>query len=426
MKFLVGYKKLLIYIKISLHIAIKYFFKVPIQKYPRFLYRSWLLLINFRHNKVVKLTNGYKLQLYLPSYPSKAFFYALESKLIRTIPSPVSIVFSMTKACSYRCPHCYQKDDKGKDLDQEKLENTLIKIRDKGTAFFNIEGGEPFIRFDRLAKLIKLLDSRSEIWINTTGAHAIEDRIIELQKLGVLGFMVSIHSPDPDTHDNFTRIKGSFDVACNFIKKCKSLGLGITINCVLSEEELKEGKLKDMMNLAKSLEVEYVQLIHPKPAGGWLNKKDQMQNDTAFIKDVEKQHILYNSSKKANFPSLSAQVFEERKEGLGCTAGGIDRFYINANGEVQPCEFLNISFGNINEEDYETIFQRMRSYFPTANLDWLCCTQAEAISKIMKKYKLYRTPIPWKYTKELVDTWNRGKETDIYKKLGIYNSDSNS
>ncbi|MCP3659870.1 MAG: radical SAM protein [Bacteroidetes bacterium] len=421
MKFLTGFRKKLIFLKISIHIAFKYLFKIPIYRYPRFIYQCYLLLNNFRHNKVVKILNTYKLQLYLPAYPSKAFFYALQSKLLRKIPGPVSTVFSMTKACSYKCPHCYQRNDKGRDLDENKLEETLLKIRDKGVAFFNIEGGEPFIRFDRLLKLIKKLDDRSEIWINTTGAHSTKDKLLELKRNNVFGFMVSIHSADSTTHDNFTRIKGAFDVACDFIKICKDIGFAIAINSVLSEEELKQGKLKDLMNLAKGLNTDYVQLIHPKPSGGWLHKKEEMQKEEKFITKVEKEHIKYNSSKMSEYPSLSAQVFEERKEGLGCTAGAIDRFYINANGEVQPCEFLNISFGNVNDEEFEVIYDRMRSYFKTPRLDWLCCTQAEDIAKIMKKYNLFRTPLPWKYTKELVDNWDRGEETKIYKKIGIYN-----
>ncbi len=422
--YITGIRKFFLYNRISVHIFFKYITKVRITNFPRFIHRSLLLLYNFRHHKIIKVKEGYKLQLYMPAYPSKAFFYALEIKLLNNPPGPISAVFSMTKACAYKCPHCYQRNDKGADLEEKKLTETLLKIRDKGVAFFNIEGGEPFIRFDRLAKLIKNLDNRSEIWINTTGDKATEERLRELKKIGVLGFMVSIHSPDPEKHDSFTRVKGSFNVAVDFIKICKKLNFGITINCVLSESEIREGKLKDMMNLSKKLNCDYVQLIHPKPSGAWIDKKDNMQKEKALIRDIEKMHIYYNSVKTKDYPSLSAQVFEEREEGLGCTAGGIDRFYINANGEFQPCEFLNISFGNVNEEDFDVIYNRMRSYFPTPGEDWLCCTQAEDIRKIMKKYSLFKTPIPWKYTKELVDNWNRGKETKLYKKLKIYKNDS--
>ena len=59
----------------------------------------------------------------------------------------------------------------------------------------------------------------------------------------------------------------------------------------------------------------------------------------------------------------------------GCTAGGIERFYVNANGDVQPCEFVNVSFGNVNEEDFNNIYRRMRKYFRDPRTNWICCTE---------------------------------------------------
>ena len=311
-------------------------------------------------------------------------------------------------------------NDKGSDLEESKLIETLLKVRDKGVAMFDIEGGEPFLRFERLLNLIKVLDRRSEIWVNTTGSEVSEDKLLALKKNGLFGLMISIHSPDSQIHDAFTGIKGSFDVACNTIRLCKQLGLVAAINSVLSEDEIKEGKLDNLMKLSRDYQADFVQLIHPKPSGRWLNKKDHMQNEKSFIYQIEQAHLLYNSKDKLDYPSLAAQVFEERIEGLGCTAGAVDRFYINAAGEVQPCEFLNISFGNVNEEDFEIIFNRMRFYFQEPCTNWLCCTQAENISNLMKKHNLESTPIPWKYTKELVDNWDRGSITKLYQKLGIY------
>ena len=52
---------------------------------------------------------------------------------------------------------------------------------------------------------------------------------------------------------------------------------------------------------------------------------------------------------------------------------------MGADGEVQPCEFLNVSFGNVRDEPFETILRRMREHLHTPSTDWLCCTQAETI-----------------------------------------------
>jgi len=73
-----------------------------------------------------------------------------------------------------------------------------------------------------------------------------------------------------------------------------------------------------------------------------------------------------------DFPAISAQVLEEDRSRFGCTAGGVDRFYINAKGDVQACEFLNLSFGNILEEEFDSIYRRMRAQFTPPGETWLC------------------------------------------------------
>lgn len=423
-RFLTGLAKAAIYARIIVHVPLYYLvrpdnFHSPLD-YWRFLRRAFRLLLVFRHNKIVKTFNGYKLHLYLPAYPSRAFFYALESKLLQNPPGPTTVVFSMTKACTYHCKHCYQREDTGADLPEAALINTARQVRDMGVAMFDIEGGEPFSRFERLLNLVQSFDNRTEIWVNTTGANVKPGMMEKLKQSGLFGLMVSIHSSDPEVHDELTGISGAFTVACDILRKCRELGLVAAINTVLSEEEVKAGGIKRIMALADQLGCDYVQLIHPKPAGEWLGRKEEMQTSKQLIADIRREHLRYNSPAKRDFPSLAAQVFEEAESVLGCTAGAIDRFYIGASGEVQPCEFLNISFGNIKEEPFPVIYTRMRSYFPYPCCDWLCCTQANAIYRILEHNNIKHTPLPWPQTKDLVESWDRGPATPIYDRLGIY------
>lgn len=423
-RFITGFGKMMIYLRIILHIPLYYAcgpnrITSPIA-YFRFLRRALRLLLVFRHNKIVHTAAGYKLHLYLPAYPSPAFFYAIESKLLRTPSGPTTIVYSMTKACPCHCEHCYQKKDAADDLDEAAMIETALAVRDSGVAFFDIEGGEPFARYSRLLRLVQALDARSEIWINTSGMLVKPEQLAELKQAGTLGLMVSIHSPDSHTHDAFTGMDGSFDAACTTIRAARHVGLAVAANTVLSEEAIRSGGLKKLMTFTRELDCDFVQLIHPKPAGLWIGRTEAMQTDPALIRFIQQSHVHYNGHAMRSYPALAAQVFEEQRNVLGCTAGAIDRFYVGASGEVQPCEFLNLSFGNVRDESFETIFQRMRSYFPTPGTDWLCCTQAAAIQKLIEKHGITQTPVPWETTKELVEAWNRGEPTPIYDKLGIY------
>ena len=235
--------------------------------------------------------------------------------------------------------------------------------------------------------------------------------------------MVSVHSPDSALHDAFCGVPGAFGTACACVRMARKAGLAVTLNSVLSEEELQRGRLSQLMALADELDCHFVQLIHPKPSGAWLGRDDGMQRGGAIIRQVEEAHRFYNSPASDSTTALAAQVFEERADVLGCTAGAIDRFYVNASGELQPCEFLNISFGNLVQEPFDVVFGRMREAFPNARTNWLCCTQASEIHRLFVESGSKHTPLPWDLTRKLVAGWDRGEPTPLYRRLRIYGGD---
>lgn len=420
-----GFGKGLLYCRIALHVALAYALRMrklgwSLRDYFVFLRRAAILLLSFRHNKAVRVATGYKLDIYVPAYPSEAFFRVVDSKLVTRPAAPTTVVFSMTKACRYKCGHCYQRMDGGADLDESSLLTAAKDMLECGVAYFNVEGGEPMLLFDRLERLLQVIDRRGEVWVNTTGDSLSPDKMARLKALNVLGVMVSIHASTPEAHDAFTGVPGSFEKARQALRAFKAAGFATAINSVLSEKDVLAGGIDSLMEVAKSLSCDYVQLIHPKPAGAWLGKHSGMQMTSELVAKIQERHLHYNLAVAKSYPGLAAQVFEESELALGCTSGGVDRFYLNAHGEVQPCEFLNVSFGNVKDEPFAAILARMRSHFKTPGCDWLCCTQADSINEAIGRSEGRQTPLPRCETEKLVDTWKRGKPTPLYKRLGIY------
>lgn len=423
--FVTGIGKVAAYVRIAAGVAVRYARRRrslgwSLRDYARFLARALRLLLIFRHNKVVRTPRGLKIHLYLPAYPSPAFFHALDSKLVRRPPGPTTVVFSMTKACRYRCVHCYQRNDRGADLDEALLLDCARAMQEAGVAMFDIEGGEPLVRLPRLLNLMRALDERAEIWVNTTGDGLTADAVGQLRAAGLFGVMVSVHSTRPEVHDGMTGVPGSLDQAVRALRLFKEHGVVTAVNSVLPENELRAGGLDGLMEFARDLRCDFVQLIHPKPAGVWLDRRTDMQTDPDLLRRVRADHLRFNSRACPGHPSLAAQVFEEDASVLGCTAGAVDRFYLNAHGELQPCEFLNLSFGNVAEEPFAAILARMREAFREPCCDWMCCTQCGAILDSARRHGIQGLPLPWPQTKELVARWSRGPKTPVYDRLGIY------
>jgi MoaA/NifB/PqqE/SkfB family radical SAM enzyme len=231
-------------------------------------------------------------------------------------PYPTSVLLSMTKACNYNCPHCYQKNDIMKDIPIEQLEKLEKQIQDLKISFINIEGGEPLLRFDRLLAMLDSIDDRSEVWVNTTGFSLTEEKATRMKKAGIFGVMVSLHHWQKEKHDNFVGKKGAYDTALNALKIFNKLGISTAINCTATQEMIDKGGFDKIMQIAKENNIAIVQLIHEKPAGAWISKKDTLNEE--YVKKLYDIHIKYNSLK--GYPAVSSQVFESTENNFGCTA----------------------------------------------------------------------------------------------------------
>ena len=389
--------------------------KVKFAQYLRFIKRLFVLADLLKNNKVIRINKGYKVHLYLPAFGSKAFYTALE-KFVSGKVIPSHVVYSITKACPCHCAHCYQKLDVNSSMPDELMIETAKKIQDEGVSLFDIEGGESFARYGRLLSLVKALDEeRSEIWVNTTGHLASFEQLVELKNAGLCGLMVSIHHFDARKHDAFLGRDKSYLAATKVIQMAHKVGLATVINCCPSQEMIEADGLRKIMDIADNLGCSYVQFIHEKPSGSLVEQGSRMM-EPEFLKSQVDQHVRFNKS--TEYPSVTFQVFEASY--LGCTAGGIERFYVNADGEVQPCEFLNISFGNVREESFETIYARMRSYFPSATKNWLCNSENALIQKFIRKHDIKRFPIKKDLTLELIQQFELSdRNVKFYKELGL-------
>jgi MoaA/NifB/PqqE/SkfB family radical SAM enzyme len=139
------------------------------------------------------------------------------------------------------------------------------------------------------------------------------------------------------------------------------------------------------------------------------------QDDLAHVEQLVFEYN--NMPAYKDYPFIAAQIADERKSMFGCTAGGTDRFYVNAKGDVQPCEFLNISFGNIRQEPFQTIYERMRSTFEVPGDAWLCEKYARDIHALHQASGVKSLPLDPDLSARIYRQWDRGSCPDFYEKV---------
>ncbi|NQV01071.1 MAG: radical SAM protein [Bacteroidia bacterium] len=390
-----------------------------INHFFRFVKRLLYFLSKMKDNKYVQTGKGIKINLYVPAFPSRAFFQAClkVSEFKEKMPA-VTVLMSVTSACRFNCRHCYQKLDKGKDIDIQLLIGVAKYLQDRGMGFFNIEGGEPFLVFERLYKLVESIDNRSEILINSTGDGITPARLKILKRNGNLsGIMFSLHTYQPHQLNAFMGSEDAWTTLERGIEACHWVKVPVMFNSCLSRDDYYNGTFEKVMETAWSFGAVMIQVIKPKPAGGWLDSGADhfTSQDLALVRE---KLISYNNLKAfKQYPAIAPMIIDEDREHFGCTAGGTDRFYINAKGDVQPCEFLNISFGNIATEPFEPIYERMRATFATPGDCWLCEKYSSGIAALFRESNLSSLPLTPELSKNITSRMEQGDIPEFYENV---------
>lgn len=422
--FLIGRQKSLEDLRIKIRVFFHYTArvltgKIKIRYYFRVIKRLLYFFSKMKENKYVKIGSLTKVNLYVPFFPTKAFYTACDKVTVFEEKMPaVSALLSVTSACRFNCEHCYQKYDKGKDVPIEILVDVIRNLQNKGIAFFNIEGGEPFLVFDRLLRVCRAIDERSEILINSTGLGMTPERVKLLREnKNLMGVMFSLHTDTPEKMNAFMGSEEAWLSMVKGIALCRENNIPVMFNTCLLPEAFRDGTFERILDLQKEFGGCLVQLIKPKTAGGWLHGQIEKFNaeDTALVKEKVNR---YNQAKThVDYPFVYCMLMEEEPEMFGCTAGGTDRFYINAKGDLQPCEFLNFSFGNIAVDDFDTIYYNMRSEFHIPGQCLLC---DEFAGKIYQKHLEDASsvlPLNPELSEQIYSEWDRGEPTPFYEKL---------
>jgi len=198
---------------------------------------------------------------------------------------------------------------------------------------------------------------------------------------------------------------------------CHQANVPVAFNVCLSREAFYDGEFERVMERAKGFHACLVQLIKPKSAGAWLDSAPAPFS-AQDMRRVEELVGRYNHGREyAAYPAIAAQMLEEDPARFGCTAGGTDRFYINAKGDVQPCEFLNLSFGNIALEDFDLIYSRMRQAFTPPGETWLCEACAPTIRELAQAQPSPVLPLGTELTARVCRDWHRGNATRFYSEI---------
>ncbi len=329
-----------------------------------FVKLSFLEYTVLRFRRMVRFGDKTILDSTFPPYPSEAFNKRLKNYVnnldMTEMPSGI-VSISTTNCCPYSCPFCSTNARRvtKTDLDEELLKKTITAVEATGVPMIILHGGEPMYRYDRFLRLVKHVSPETCLWMFTTGYGVTDDRASELKDNGLFGAWVSLDHFNPEVHNGFRGTPKAFDNACSAVESFQKAGVYTCLSLVPPEDLLEPENFKKYYDFAKDLGVAEIRLMEKKPSGREACRG--VLAHSTVLANLQKE--LYADPRYVDHPPISGlSTWLEKDQALGCQCR-FEYLFITSTGDVQPCEVSEVTFGNIKDEPFSEIYNRISRVF---------------------------------------------------------------
>ena len=243
---------------------------------------------------------------------------------------------------------CNVKKEKNR-LTVSEYENLGRQLDDLDCISVNITGGEPLLRKD-IVDVVEAINTKTKI-VNliTNGINLSEEKLANFKQIGIDSIVVSLESTDESENDVIRGHEGHFKMVMRIIDWAHKINLKMGISLTLGDFNFD--KVYEMITFAKGKTV-FLCIAHGGNIGNWAN------NDKIFLSEENAKRILYLIKKHKDMKiDFSANLSLKP----GCPAMR-EKIYITPYGDILPCTFNPISFGNLRNKSLQTIWKRMLAF----------------------------------------------------------------
>lgn len=296
-------------------------------------------------NKLIRVNNTYYWDVYQAGFPGSAFNQNISWLVKRHLSGENHtgknirfVMLAITKKCPLNCEHCYEWDEinRRETLSPRDLVKIVSKYQSLGASQFFIGGGEPLSRFRDLLELLKNARKASDFWLTTSAYGLSHSKALELKKAGLTGVIVSLDHFNPESHNTFRGNHKSFDHVVNGIINAQQAGLVTALSICTTREFISKNNLETYLELAKQLNVGFIQLVEPRAEGRYKDKDVMLRSHEYEI--LDEFYLRVNSQTKyQGYPKIIHPSYDQRK--YGCAGAGSRFIMIDTDGYLNACPF---------------------------------------------------------------------------------------
>ena len=299
---------------------------------------------------------------------------------------PVSGTFELTSNCNFNCPMCYVHDSRKRsgELSSKDWISLAEQVKEAGTLFLLLTGGEPLLRTDFEEIYVTLSKMGFMISINTNGS-LVENYMPVFRRYPPSRINISLYAADKETYKSFCKAD-KFEKVVGAIEMLKKEQISVRLNSVFTAENYaKSGDIIRFANehdlILKPTAYNYPQLringkagensarLNPIKAAECTVRSDLLRFDTeTFVRRSKK--LLEKADENTGSEAFSH---------IRCRAGRC-AFWITWDGRMRPCGMMTQPETYPLQTGFKTAWEELKETVKSITLPVECANCERRVS----------------------------------------------
>jgi len=313
--------------------------------------------------------------------------------------SPFTVAWEITRACALACVHCRATAIPRRDpreLTTEEARTFIDQVVAIGRPILVVTGGDPMMRRDVYDLLAYAVARELRVALSPSATALVTRRALErVKEVGVSMLHISLDGSHAAAHDAFRGVAGSFDRTMRILRDCQELGIPLQIGTSVTRRTVAD--LPEIATRVREAGAQVWNVFFLVPTG-----RGRIEDMITAQEHEQTLHWMYTLSLDAPFhirtavtPAYRRVVIQRRRAGTQSTiqtsrdigSGGDEKIeweqtgagysfreasapvargvndgngfcFVSHVGDVYPSGFLQLSAGNVREQDLSTIYRQ--------------------------------------------------------------------
>jgi radical SAM protein len=290
--------------------------------------------------------------------------------------APITVAWETTRACALVCRHCRaeaQPKRHSGELTTEEGFDLIDDIAAMGTRVLVITGGDPLMRRDIFRLMARAAESGLRVGFSPSVTALLRRQALERAvDAGMTMLHISLDGPDPQVHDGFRGVRGSFARTLEVLRTASELEVELQVGTTVTRHNIAH--LPAIASLLQGFAVSMWSVFFLVPTG-----RGQLRDMISPAEHEAVYQWLFDLSATAPYqvrttaaPAYRRVVLQRRKDAPTAPRyifldkdpyrhtginDGKGFAFVSHLGDVYPSGFLQIPVDNVRRRPFSEIYR---------------------------------------------------------------------